>query len=166
MSDAHSVGAALVITEAVERFRDSVSPDDQAQIESTDLKDVLSALLDMQKYLQNKRENRNLRKLYPFVEGLQRYSGAIDTLSNGLSPYLPWIWVSIFSFHAIVRSYWLTGQTGTYQVDVASMPRFTRSMPCILRPQLLTWGRLHWTILAHLTNLLMRMGESPQLCLG
>ncbi|KAJ8123850.1 hypothetical protein ONZ43_g291 [Nemania bipapillata] len=95
MSDANPAGAALVITEAVDRFRSSVAPDDQAQIESTELKDVLNSLLDMQNYLRNKRENRNLRKLHPFVEGLERYSGAIDTLSNGLSPYLPWIWAPI-----------------------------------------------------------------------
>ncbi|KAJ8130813.1 hypothetical protein O1611_g2810 [Lasiodiplodia mahajangana] len=95
MSDAHSAGAALVITEAVARFKHSVSPDDRAQIESTELKDVLDALINIQEYLQNKRENRNLRKLYPFVEGLERYSGVLDTLSNGLSPYLPWIWAPI-----------------------------------------------------------------------
>ena len=56
-------------------------------------KDVVDALLVIQKDLQGRRENRNLRKLYPFLQGLERYSGAIEVLSNGLSPYLPWIWV-------------------------------------------------------------------------
>ena len=93
MSGAHSAEAALVITQAVKRFSDSVSPDDRSQIESTELKDVTNALLRIQQDLQQRRENRNLRKLYPFVQGLERYSGAIDTLSNGLSPFLPWIWV-------------------------------------------------------------------------
>ncbi len=92
----------MVITEAVERFRDSVSPDDQAQIEGTELKDVVHALLSIQQDLQQRRENRNLRKLYPFVQGLERYSGAIDTLSNGLSPYLPWIWVRKCSFKTCI----------------------------------------------------------------
>ncbi|KAI3318736.1 hypothetical protein HD806DRAFT_510815 [Xylariaceae sp. AK1471] len=105
MSSAHSAGAALVITEAVERFRDSVSPDDRAQIESTELKDVVNALLSIQKDLQQRRENRNLRKLYPFVQGLERYSGAIDTLSNGLSPYLPWIWAPIKLMLRITSDY-------------------------------------------------------------
>ncbi|GAW11335.1 hypothetical protein ANO14919_006790 [Xylariales sp. No.14919] len=99
MPGAGSAGAALVITEAVERFRDSVSPDDRAQIESTELKDVLNALFGIQKDLQQRRENRNLRKLHPFLQGLERYSGAIDTLSNGLSPYLPWIWVRKYLFN-------------------------------------------------------------------
>ncbi|KAI3329791.1 hypothetical protein F4824DRAFT_372120 [Ustulina deusta] len=105
MSSAPSAGAALVITEAVERFRDSVSPGDQAQIEGTELKDVVHALLSIQQDLQQRRENRNLRKLYPFVQGLERYSGAIDTLSNGLSPYLPWIWAPIKLMLRITSDY-------------------------------------------------------------
>ncbi|KAI1734594.1 hypothetical protein F4680DRAFT_336723 [Xylaria scruposa] len=105
MSGVHSAGAALVITEAVERFRATVSPDDQAQIESTELKDVVNALLSIQQDLQQRRENRNLRKLYPLVQGLERYSGAIDTLSNGLSPYLPWIWAPIKLMLRITSDY-------------------------------------------------------------
>jgi hypothetical protein len=89
MAAAHSARAALIITEAMERFKGSVSVDDRRQIENTELKDVLDALLDIQQDLRQRRDNRNLRKLHPFVQALERYSGAIDTLSNGLSPYLP-----------------------------------------------------------------------------
>lgn len=103
MASGHSLEAALAITEAVERFRDSVSVDDRAQIEDTKMEDVVDALLSIQKDLQQRRENRNLRKLHAFLEGLRRYSGAIDTLSNGLSPYLPWIWVKNIRFHLCSR---------------------------------------------------------------
>lgn len=90
------LAAALNIKEAAERLRDSLSSDDQKQIENTiKVQDVIDSLLRIQKELQQRRENRNLRKLYPFLQGLERYSGVIDTLSNGLSPYLPWIWVRI-----------------------------------------------------------------------
>jgi len=89
MAAADSARAALIITEAMERFKNSVSVDDRRQIEGTELKDVLNALQRIQQDLRQRRDNRNLRKLYPFVQALERYSGAIDTLSNGLSPYLP-----------------------------------------------------------------------------
>ncbi|KAI1366204.1 hypothetical protein F5Y08DRAFT_302008 [Xylaria arbuscula] len=105
MSAAHSAEAALIITEAVNRFRNSVSSDDRGQIEGTGVKDVVNALVRIQQDLQERRENRNLRKLYPFVQGLERYSGAIDTLSNGLSPYLPWIWAPIKLMLRITSDY-------------------------------------------------------------
>ncbi|KAI0976556.1 hypothetical protein F4678DRAFT_413747 [Xylaria arbuscula] len=105
MSAAHSAEAALIITEAMERFRNSVSSEDRGQIEGTELKDVVNALLRIQQDLQQRRENRNLRKLYPFVQGLERYSGAIDVLSNGLSPYLPWIWAPIKLMLRITSDY-------------------------------------------------------------
>ncbi|KAI1173029.1 hypothetical protein F4777DRAFT_601066 [Nemania sp. FL0916] len=89
-----------IIREAFEQFRNSVTPDDRVKIECTELKDVLSALLDIQKDLRQRRENRNLRKLHPFVEGLNRYSGFLDTLGNGFSPYLPWIWVRQYIFES------------------------------------------------------------------
>ncbi|KAJ3578997.1 hypothetical protein NPX13_g1567 [Xylaria arbuscula] len=105
MSAAQSAEAALIITEAVNRFRNSVSSDDRGQIEGTGVKDVVNALVRIQQDLQERRENRNLRKLYPFVQGLERYSGAIDTLSNGLSPYLPWIWAPIKLMLRITSDY-------------------------------------------------------------
>ncbi|KAL6812597.1 hypothetical protein V8C40DRAFT_256786 [Trichoderma camerunense] len=100
------LAAALGIKEAVERLRDSLSSDDQRQIENTmSVQDVIDSLVNIQKELQQRRENRNLRKLYPFLQGLERYSGVIDTLSNGLSPYLPWIWAPIKLMLQITSDY-------------------------------------------------------------
>ncbi|PON26980.1 NACHT domain-containing protein [Trichoderma gamsii] len=100
------LAAALNIKEAAERLRDSLSSDDQKQIENTiKVQDVIDSLLKIQKELQQRRENRNLRKLYPFLQGLERYSGVIDTLSNGLSPYLPWIWAPIKLMLQITSNY-------------------------------------------------------------
>jgi len=86
--------ATLVIVESVQRFKATITPEHKAQIECTAVKDVVDAILVIQQNLVNRRANRNLRKLYPFVQGLGQYSSALDVLSNGLSPYLPFIWVS------------------------------------------------------------------------
>lgn len=85
--------ASLLITEAVDRFKATVTPQDQDQIQSTQVDDVVKAMRVIQQDLQKRRENRNLVKLYRFVQGLQKYAGTLEALSNGLGPYLPWIWV-------------------------------------------------------------------------
>jgi hypothetical protein len=85
----------LVITEAFDRFKNTVSKEDQKEFDRTAIKDVIDAMMSIQATLRQRRENRNLRKLEPLLRGLEKYSGAIEVLSNGLSPYLPWIWVSV-----------------------------------------------------------------------
>ena len=93
-SSATEKAAFVLITEAVEQFKATIGTQDQNKIQNTRVDDVLAAMKDIQKGLLLRRENRNLAKLEKFTQGLQKYSGVIDALSNGLSPYLPWIWVS------------------------------------------------------------------------
>ncbi|RYC58773.1 hypothetical protein CHU98_g7433 [Xylaria longipes] len=124
MAAGRSVEAVLTITEAVERFRDSVSLDDRTLIEDTKMKDVMDALISIQQELQQRRENRNLRKLYPFLLGLERYSGAIDTLSNGLSPYLPWIWAPVKLMLKITSDY-----LGAFDKLIDAYGRIAETMP-------------------------------------
>lgn len=92
-SSAAQASASILITEAVDRFKAIVTHQDQDQIQSTQVDDVVKAMRAIQQTLQRRRENRNLVKLYRFVQGLQKYAGTIEVLSNGVSPYLPWIWV-------------------------------------------------------------------------
>ncbi|KAI1496314.1 hypothetical protein F5X99DRAFT_75957 [Biscogniauxia marginata] len=87
--------AHILMTESVERFRATVDQADQDLIENTEVKDVVDAILLIEKKLRERRDNRNLRKLHPFLQGIEKYSKAIDALSNGLSPYLPWAWAPI-----------------------------------------------------------------------
>lgn len=92
-----SAQATLIIVESVQRFKATITPTHKAQLECTAVKDVVDSILVIQKDLFNRRANRNLRKLCPFIQGLERYFGALDVLSNGLSPYIPFIWVSVNS---------------------------------------------------------------------
>lgn len=92
---ASSSNALFIINHAFDRLRDTVSNDDCDQMDRTrSVNDVVDAAIEIQKRLVARRENRNLRKLYPFLQGLERYSKAIDVACNG-TDYMPWIWVSI-----------------------------------------------------------------------
>lgn len=90
-----SAQADLVISEAFDRFKATVTPDDQKLLEDTTVDDVVKAMVDIQQDLRNRRDNRNLRKLYPFLQGLGNYGQAIEILSNGCSPFLPWAWAPV-----------------------------------------------------------------------
>jgi hypothetical protein len=84
--------AHLVISDAFERFRNTVEPKDIQLLDNTTVEDVQEAMATIQRGLLDRRENRNLRPLEPFLQGLKTYGQAIDVLSNGLSPFLPWAW--------------------------------------------------------------------------
>ncbi|KAM4067309.1 DNA repair protein RAD5A [Hirsutella rhossiliensis] len=51
----------------------------------------LSAFLLVTEAVERFKETKHA-KLDRFVQGLQKYAGNIEALSNGVSPYLPWIW--------------------------------------------------------------------------
>ncbi|CAM1505697.1 Fc.00g113340.m01.CDS01 [Cosmosporella sp. VM-42] len=94
-STAAHASASLLINEAVNRFKATVTRQDLKQIQTTQVDDVVAAMRVIEQDLKRRRENRNLVKVYRFVQGLQKYAGAIEALSNGLSPYLPWVWEPI-----------------------------------------------------------------------
>lgn len=97
------------IEDAFERFRRTVSADDARAFHSTTLRDVRAAARFIEQQLASRQELRNMRRIEPVLEGLERYSKAVEVLCNG-TPYLPWIWVSIWP--------WLSNITG-------SLPRMT-----------------------------------------
>ena len=72
--------ATLIIVESIQRFKATITPEHKAQLECTAVQDVVDSILVIQKDLVNRRANRNLRKLYPFIQGLGQYSGALDVL--------------------------------------------------------------------------------------
>jgi hypothetical protein len=63
--------ARLTIQEAFDRFAASVTLDDRRQFQDTRLEDVRSAALDIEKDLAARRSLRNMRRLHPFLQGLQ-----------------------------------------------------------------------------------------------
>ena len=83
------------VVEAFERFRRTVTHTDEVQFQSTTLRDVWKAAREVEARLAAKQSLRNLRRIRPFLDGLDQYSKAIEVLCNG-TPYLPWIWVSLF----------------------------------------------------------------------
>lgn len=88
--------ARVTIDQAFERFANTVTPDDRREFQDTHLEDVRNAALQIEQELAARRSLRNMRRLYPFLQGLEHYSKSIEVLCNG-TPYLPWIWVSITS---------------------------------------------------------------------
>ena len=78
--------------QAFERLRSSVTPADEVKFQSTTLRDVWTAARVIETDMASRQSLRNMRRIEPFLKGLQQYASSIDTLCNG-TPYLPWIWV-------------------------------------------------------------------------
>ncbi len=79
--------------QAFEKLKESVSPSDARNFQSTTLQDVWKAATEIEKSLRQRQSVRNMRRIAPFLKGLEKYSKTIEVLCNG-TPYLPWIWVS------------------------------------------------------------------------
>lgn len=83
------------VSGAFKRFEHAVSCEDARQFHSTELKDVWTAAKTIEIRLGKEQKLRNLSRLRPFLEGVERYSKVVEILCNG-TPYLPWIWVRKF----------------------------------------------------------------------
>ena len=81
-----------VLQEAFERLQGSVNPQDARDFQSTTLKDVWRAALDIERQQRQRASLRNMRKIEPFLKAIEIYSKSLDTLCNG-TPFLPWVWV-------------------------------------------------------------------------
>jgi hypothetical protein len=90
---ATSSTATAVIESAFERLKSSVTLDDARSFQSTTLKDVRQAALDVQASMRQRGFVRNMAKLEPFLKTMEIYSKPLDILCNG-TPFLPWAWVS------------------------------------------------------------------------
>ena len=93
MNGANSGQALASIQKAFEAFERTVKKDDARIFSSTELRDVWKAAREVEAKLVAKQKARNLRKIQPFLNGLEHYSKSIEVLCNG-TPYLPWIWVN------------------------------------------------------------------------
>jgi len=70
------------------------SKDDQREFADTTLRDVWEAVREIEQQLAARQHLRNLKRLEPFLNGLDAYSKVVEVLCNG-TPYMPWIWVSM-----------------------------------------------------------------------
>lgn len=82
------------IERACERFRRQLSGEDNRQILGVEtVNDVRHAIRQIEQQLAARQSLRNLDRLTPFLNAIDRLSKPIDVLCNG-TPFLPYIWVS------------------------------------------------------------------------
>ncbi|KFY96266.1 hypothetical protein V498_02776, partial [Pseudogymnoascus sp. VKM F-4517 (FW-2822)] len=82
------------IAKAFENLQRSLSPEHRHTFASTELKDVWSALQEIQISQRKRNSAQNLRRIEPLLRGLEKYAKVIEVLCNG-TPYLSFIWAPI-----------------------------------------------------------------------
>ena len=78
---------------AFERLKELMGKDDARAIASTTMEDVRTAAKEIERQLELKRSLRGLRRIQPFLAGVEQYSKVVEVVCNG-TPYLPYLWVS------------------------------------------------------------------------
>ena len=84
--------AKRMFGDALDQIQSTFAKQDTSNFSSTFLRDVYDAAVEIDNKLATKGRVRNLLRLRPFFDGVERYSKAMDPLCNG-TPFLPWIWV-------------------------------------------------------------------------
>jgi len=88
--------ARRTFQESFDSFEKTVqrySRTDDREFSNTTLRDVRDAAKDVERQLAARQCMRNMKRLEPFLNGLETYSKVIEVLCNG-TPFLSWIWVS------------------------------------------------------------------------
>ncbi|KAF5982359.1 NACHT domain-containing protein [Fusarium bulbicola] len=76
------------------RFKAGISDDDDRLIRATSTDDVQVAIKQIETQLAARGSLRNLGRLTPYLNAIERYSKAVDPLCNGV-PYLSYIWAPV-----------------------------------------------------------------------
>jgi hypothetical protein len=84
---------AHVFESAIDKLKQAISSKDAAVFQATQVEDVWKAVEEIQEAQRRRKSLRNMRRVEPFLKGLEKYSKVIEVLCNG-TPYLPWIWVN------------------------------------------------------------------------
>lgn len=77
---------------AFNRLKQTVTPHDAIRFQSTTLEDVWKSARDIERVQKQRQSLRNLARIKPLLDGLEKYSKTIEVLCNG-TPFLPWVWV-------------------------------------------------------------------------
>ena len=80
--------------EAFEKLRDSISAEDARSFEKTTLDDVWTTAREIEREQGQRQSLRNIRRIEPFLQAINKYSKVIEVLCNG-TPYLPFVWVGL-----------------------------------------------------------------------
>ena len=86
--------AHRTIQVAFNELERAVLPADSRSFGGETLDGVKKAILELENQLASRSSLRNMRRLLPFLSGLQYYSKTIEVLCNG-TPYLPWLWAPV-----------------------------------------------------------------------
>jgi hypothetical protein len=76
------------------KLKQSVDSIDAVNFQSTTLEDVWKAVFAIQQHQRERKSMRNMQRIEPFLQALEKYSKTIEVICNG-TPYLPWIWVCL-----------------------------------------------------------------------
>ncbi|KAF4957355.1 hypothetical protein FSARC_11330 [Fusarium sarcochroum] len=120
--------AQRTIQIACDRFRREISSDDARLIEATtSLDDVKLAISQVERQLAARQLLRDMDRIAPFLDAIERYSKALEVAANG-TPYLPWIWAPIkFVLLAVQdHTHALDKILSAYGKIGLQMPRFSR----------------------------------------
>ncbi|KAG4441376.1 hypothetical protein IFR05_003133 [Cadophora sp. M221] len=112
---------------AFERLKDTVKPHHAVEFQSTTLKDVWDAANEIQRVQRQRRSLRNMGRLKPFLQGLEKYSKCLDTLCNG-TPFLPWVWAPVKLILQLASDHpnVLDKLLEAYNQIAGTLPRFDR----------------------------------------
>lgn len=81
-----------VFQAAFTRLEATVSREHARSFQNTDLRDVWSAIKDIEAQMAARQSLRGLRRVEPFLKGIEQYSKVVEFLCNS-TPYLSWLWV-------------------------------------------------------------------------
>ncbi|KAF5986953.1 NACHT domain-containing protein [Fusarium bulbicola] len=117
-----------VIERACERFRRQLSGEDSRQILAVEtVNDVRHAIRQIEQQLAARQSLRNLDRLTPFLNAMDRLSKPIDVLCNG-TPFLPYIWAPLKLILQTVQHH-----TGALDRLVSAYGRIGQALPRLTR---------------------------------
>jgi hypothetical protein len=88
-----------VIAESFEKLKRSISEEDAHKFASTELKDVWTAVRDIDSKQRKRQSAQSLRRIEPLLRGIEKYTKVIEVLCNG-TPYMPYVWVCLRSAYS------------------------------------------------------------------
>ncbi|TVY65596.1 Vegetative incompatibility protein HET-E-1 [Lachnellula suecica] len=115
------------IDDAFQKLQRSVSQEDAHDWASTELKDVWAEVRRID-FEQRKRQSaQNMRRIEPFLKGIENYSKVIEVLCNG-TPYLPYVWAPIKLMLQLASQHGSVFESllSAYSEIGAALPRFDR----------------------------------------
>ncbi|KAB2109040.1 hypothetical protein AG0111_0g2533 [Alternaria gaisen] len=113
--------------DSFERTVQRHSRTDDREFSSTTLRDVRDAAKEVERQLAARQCMRNMKRLEPFLNGLEAYSKVIEVLCNG-TPFLSWIWAPIKLMMQLATDHISAFEKllAAYSQIAAMLPRFDR----------------------------------------